>query len=154
MSPQGVNDHPHPELVDNAEYRALIEDVLRMKRAGHDAVGSAVYLEHMLRFEEFQCYPTLNVRVMQNGDLVYPCRPIADRDDGRGGVAANLLDFERFEDAFALAVRRYGQPPKGCRSCFQQCFAEPSLLVRRPLRALMELRRYGAPPARPAAEPT
>ena len=98
--------------------------------------------------------PTLNVRVMQNGDLVYPCRPIADRDDGRGGVAANLLDFERFEDAFALAVRRYGQPPKGCRSCFQQCFAEPSLLVRRPLRALMELRRYGAPPARPATEPT
>jgi hypothetical protein len=28
------------------------------------------------------------------------------------------------------------------------------LLVRRPLRALMELRRYGAPPARPATEPT
>lgn len=154
MSPQGVNDQPHTDLVDNTEYRALVEDVLRMKRAGHDAVGSTVYLEHMLRFDEFQCYPTLNVRIMQNGDLVYPCRPIAERDDGQGGVAANLLDFERFEDAFALAVGRYGQPPKGCRSCFQQCFAEPSLLIRRPFRALAELRRYTAAPARSPAEPT
>ncbi len=151
ISPQGVNDQPHADLVDNDDYRALIEDVLRMKRTGHDVLGSTVYLEHMLRFDEFQCYPTLNVRVMQNGDLVYPCRPIADRADGQGGVAANLLDFERFEDAFALAVRRYGQPPKDCRSCFQQCFAEPSLLVRRPFRALAEMRRYAARPApRPA----
>lgn len=154
MSPQGVNDQPHADLVDNAEYRALVEDVLRMKRAGHGAVGSTVDLEHMLSFDEFQCYPTLNVRVMQNGDLVYPCRPIADRDDGHGGVAANLLDYERFEDAFAVAVRRYGQPPKDCRSCFQQCFAEPSLLVRRPFRALAELRRHTAPPPRSLAEPT
>ena len=153
MSPQGVNDQPHTDLVDNAEYRTLVEDVLRMKRAGHDTVGSSVYLEHMLSFDEFQCYPTLNVRIMPNGDLVYPCRPIADRDDGRGGIGANLLDFERFEDAFAVAVRRYGQPPKGCRSCFQQCFAEPSLLIQRPIRALAELRRYTAAPARSPGEP-
>jgi len=154
MSPQGVNDRPHTDLVDNPDYRALVQDVLRMKRAGHGAVGSIVYLEHMLSFDEFQCYPTLNVRVMQNGDLVYPCRPIADRDDGRGGVAANLLDFERFDDAFALAVQRYGQPPEHCRTCFQQCFAEPSLLVRRPWRALAEMRRYAALPPRTVVEPT
>ena len=142
MSPQGRNDQPHPDLVGNAEYRALVEEVLRQKRAGCAAFGSTVYLEHMLRFDEFQCYPTLNVRVTPNGDLVYPCRPIADRHDGGGGVAANLLEFERFDDAFAVAVRRYGQPPKDCRSCFQQCFAEPSLLIRRPWRALAEMRRY------------
>jgi MoaA/NifB/PqqE/SkfB family radical SAM enzyme len=155
MSPQGLDDQPHPDLADNAAYRALVEDVLRLKRAGHDALGSTVYLEHMLRFDEFQCYPTLNVRVLPNGDLVYPCRPIADRHDGRGGVAANLLEFERFDDAFAAAVRRYGQPPKGCRSCFQQCFAEPSLLIRRPWRALAEMRRYkGTAAVAPRGVPT
>jgi len=80
------------------------------------------------------------VRVMPNGDFVYPCRPIAERDDGRGGVAANLLDYASFAAAFALAERRYGAPPPDCRSCFQQCFAEPSLLIRRPLTALDEIR--------------
>ena len=142
VSPQGVNDHPHPDLVGDPEYRELIAHVIHLKESGHDAVGSRLYLEHMLQFEEFQCYPTLNVRVMPNGDFVYPCRPIADRHDGRGGVAVNLLEVESFRDAFELAVRRYGQPPKGCRSCFQQCFAEPSLLVQKPLRALSEVRRY------------
>src|SRR4029077_14094595 len=106
MSPQGVNDQPHAELVGNPEYRALVEDVLRMKRAGQGAVGSTVYLEHMLSFDEFQCYPTLNVRILQNGDLVYPCRPIADRANGAGGVAANLLDVGHFGEAFAAAVAR------------------------------------------------
>jgi MoaA/NifB/PqqE/SkfB family radical SAM enzyme len=142
LSPQGVDDHPHPDLQADPAYRELIGAVLTLKRAGHEVVGSRVYLEHMLQFEEFQCYPTLNVRVLPNGDFVYPCRPIADRRDGRGGVAANLLEFDRFADAFALAVRRYGEPPAGCRSCFQQCFAEPSLLVQRPLSTLAEVRRY------------
>lgn len=142
ISPQGRNDQPHPDLADNAEYRELIAHVMHLKETGHDAVGSKVYLEHMLQFEEFQCYPTLNVRIMQNGDFVYPCRPISERGDGSGGVGANLLEVETFREAFESAVARYGQPPKGCRSCFQQCFAEPSLLVQRPLRALSELRRY------------
>lgn len=145
MSPQGLDDQPHAGLVASPAYRALVREVMRHKRAGADVVGSAVYLEHMLSFAEFQCYPTVNVRVLQNGDLVYPCRPIADRRDGRGGVAASLLEFERLADAFAAAVRRYGAPPEGCRSCFQQCFAEPSLLISHPLRALAEVARYHAP---------
>ncbi|MDP3936517.1 MAG: radical SAM protein, partial [Deltaproteobacteria bacterium] len=120
LSPQGLRDQPHAELLEKPEYRRLVEDVLRMKEAGYDAVGSRVYLKHILNFEEFQCYPTLNIRVMQNGDFIYPCRPIADRSDGRGGVAANLLEFDDFREAFTHAVRKYGQPPKGCRSCFQQ----------------------------------
>jgi MoaA/NifB/PqqE/SkfB family radical SAM enzyme len=142
LSPQGIDDQPHAALRDSAEYQDLIRDVIRLKDAGAPAVGSRLYLEHMLRFDEFQCYPTLNVRVLQNGDLVYPCRPIADRGNGRGGVGANLLDHERFEDAFRAAVERFGEPPLGCRSCFQQCFAEPSLLVQHPLRAAGELLRY------------
>jgi MoaA/NifB/PqqE/SkfB family radical SAM enzyme len=138
VSPQGVGDHPHQSLVDDPEYRRLMTDILRLKDEGEAVVGSRIYLRHMLTFEPFQCHPTLNVRVLQNGDFVYPCRPIAERHDGRGGVGGNLLDFTSFEDAFVSAVRRYGPPPVDCRSCFQQCFAEPSLLVRRPLAALGE----------------
>jgi MoaA/NifB/PqqE/SkfB family radical SAM enzyme len=145
LSPQGIDDQPHAQLRENTEYQALIREVIRLKDAGAATIGSRLYLEHMLRFDEFQCYPTLNVRVLQNGNLVYPCRPIADRRDGHGGVGASLLDHERFEDAFRAAVERFGEPPLGCRSCFQQCFAEPSLLVQRPARALGELLRYHNP---------
>lgn len=142
LNPQGVNDQPHSDLAKMPEYRALIEDVQSMKRAGHNVLGSAIYLATMLDFREFQCYPTVNVRIMQNGDFVYPCRPIADRHDGTGGVACNLLSIDNFQDALALAVERFGPPPKGCRSCFQQCFAEPSLFIEKPLSMLSELRSY------------
>jgi len=120
----------------------LIRDVIQMKDAGRSVIGSRVYLEHMLEFDEFQCYPTVNVRVLQNGDLVYPCRPIADQKDGRGGVAVNLLEVAEFQEAFDRSVERFGEPPLGCRSCFQQCFAEPSLLIARPDRAFGEFLRY------------
>lgn len=144
VSPQGLKDQPHVELIENSDYRELIEDVLKMKSEGHDVVGSRIYLEHLLNFDEFQCYPTLNIRIMQNGDFVYPCRPIAEKHDGRGGVAANLLDFDDFKDAFSHAVKKYGQPPKGCQSCFQQCFAEPSLLVANPRSTISEFMAYHA----------
>jgi hypothetical protein len=144
ISPQGLKDQPHEALLENADYKALIKDIIKLKNEGYDAVGSRIYLEHMLHFEEFQCYPTLNVRILQNGDFIYPCRPIADLDDGRGGIGANLLEFDHFEDAFERAVKRYGPPPEGCQSCFQQCFAEPSLLVGKPLETFSEFRRYHA----------
>jgi MoaA/NifB/PqqE/SkfB family radical SAM enzyme len=142
LSPQGIDDQPHEALRTDPAYLALIRDVIRMKDAGRAVVGSRIYLEHMLQFDEFQCYPTVNVRVAQNGDLVYPCRPIADRADGRGGVAVNLLDVAKFSEAFEQSVERFGEPPLGCRSCFQQCFADPSLLIARPDRALGEFLRY------------
>ena len=142
MSPQGINDQPHEALRSDPAYLELIRDVIRLKDEGGSIVGSRVYLEHMLEFDEFQCYPTVNVRVLQNGDLVYPCRPIADQKDGRGGVAINLLEVSEFSEAFERSVERFGEPPLGCRSCFQQCFAEPSLLIARPERAFGEFLRY------------
>jgi MoaA/NifB/PqqE/SkfB family radical SAM enzyme len=145
LNPQGVNDQPHSDLAKMPEYRALIQDIQAMKKSGRNVLGSAVYLATMLDFQEFQCYPTVNIRVMQNGDFVYPCRPIADRHDGTGGVACNLLNFDNFQDALALAVERFGPPPKGCRSCFQQCFAEPSLFIDKPLSMLSEVRSYMTP---------
>jgi MoaA/NifB/PqqE/SkfB family radical SAM enzyme len=142
LSPQGINDQPHEALRDDPAYLQLIRDVIQLKDEGGSVVGSRVYLEHMLEFEDFQCYPTVNVRVLQNGDLVYPCRPIADQKDGRGGVAVNLLEVAEFSEAFERSVERFGEPPKGCKSCFQQCFAEPSLLIARPERAFGEFLRY------------
>jgi MoaA/NifB/PqqE/SkfB family radical SAM enzyme len=142
LSPQGIDDQPHEDLRRDPAYQQLIRDVIQMKDAGRSVIGSRVYLEHMLEFDEFQCYPTVNVRVLQNGDLVYPCRPIADQKDGRGGVDVNLLEVAEFQEAFDRSVERFGEPPLGCRSCFQQCFAEPSLLIARPDRAFGEFLRY------------
>ena len=42
------------------------------------------------------------------------------------------------------ALDDYGQPPLLCSSCFQQCYAEPSLLQSQPLDWLVEQIRYPA----------
>jgi hypothetical protein len=85
---------------------------------------------------------------MPNGDLVYPCRPIELSGTTRGGRPCNLLDVKSWDEAIRLALHEYDDPPQTCTSCFQQCFAEPSLLQSRPLSLLRELRyapsRYGA----------
>jgi hypothetical protein len=51
-----------------------------------------------------------------------------------------LLDVKSWREALRLALQEFGEPPQTCTSCFQQCFAEPSLLQARPLSLLGELR--------------
>jgi hypothetical protein len=43
-----------------------------------------------------------------------------------------------------VALREYGSPPRLCSSCFQQCYAESSLLQSHPAAALNEWLRYPA----------
>ena len=43
-----------------------------------------------------------------------------------------------------LASAAYGQPPRTCHSCFQQCYIEPSLMQARPLLLAWEWLHYPA----------
>jgi hypothetical protein len=92
----------------------------------------------------YDCYPTLTPRILPNGDLIYPCRPFEKADNGQGGRPVNLLNVRTWAEAWHTAYSIYGQPPRSCSSCFQQCYTEPSLMQARPLWLAWEWLRYPA----------
>ncbi len=148
FSPQSVNNWPHYDLLTTQSYRDFIQHLIERKRRGAPILASHAYLHLLHDFTSYACYPLLVPRVMPNGDLVYPCRPIELSGTTRGGRPCNLLDVKTWNEAIRIALQEYDTPPDTCTSCFQQCFAEPSLLQAQPLSLLGELRysasRHGA----------
>lgn len=137
FSPQAIKNWPAYDLLVSPEYHALLKRLKKRKQEGTDIVGSHAYLQTLMDFNPYQCYPTLAPRVESNGDLIYPCKPIKDENNMQGGVV-NLMDFEHWQDAISTLVESYGPPPRACTSCFQQCYAESSLMQARPLTMLSE----------------
>ncbi|MEE8389476.1 MAG: radical SAM protein [Anaerolineae bacterium] len=142
FSPQAVCNWPRYDLLVSSDYKALLAHLIALKRRGSPILGSMTYLRTLLDLRPYSCYPTLVPRVMPNGDLLYPCRPIEKGGGSHGGRPCNLLEVESWDQALAIAADEYGPPPRVCTSCFQQCFAEPSLMQARPLSLLRELLFY------------
>jgi MoaA/NifB/PqqE/SkfB family radical SAM enzyme len=142
FSPQSVNNWPHYDLLTSEAYRALVSHVIQAKRHGAPVLGSLPYLRTMYTFETYACYPLLAPRVMADGTLSYPCRPIERNQDTHGGRRVNLLEVESWQTAIEQARAYYGDPPSMCSSCFQQCYVEPSLMQTHPLALLWELLRF------------
>lgn len=142
FSPQSLNNWPHYALLVSNEYRAFVTELLRLKRQGAPILGSLPYLEWMRSFAPYACYPLLAPRVLADGTLSYPCRPIERGGLAQGGREINILDAGSWEKALAQAIALYGQPPSTCGSCYQQCYVEPSLMQSRPLALLWELLAY------------
>lgn len=138
FSPQSFNNWPRYELLATPEYRAFLEQVLAAKGRGAPILGSRAYLRTLLEQTPYDCYPTLTPRILPDGWLVYPCRPMEKAGAEQGGRAVNLLQVETWSNAWEAAQKRYGEPPSACQSCFQQCYAEPSLMQSRPLELLAE----------------
>ncbi|GAB4487670.1 MAG: hypothetical protein Fur0016_01340 [Anaerolineales bacterium] len=138
FSPQSFNNWPRYELLAAPEYRTFIEKVLAAKQRGAPILGSRAYLRTLLEQTPYDCYPTLTPRILPDGWLVYPCRPMEKAGDEQGGRAVNLLEVNTWQQAWEAAQKRYGEPPSACQSCFQQCYAEPSLMQSRPLEMLAE----------------
>ncbi len=141
FSPQAANNLPRYELVVSKEYRAFIEKAIEIKKRGGRILGSFAYLKTLRDQTPYECYPTLVPRVYPDGWLAYPCRPMekaGGADGSQGGKAANLLTAETWDEAWRIARKKYGEAPTACASCFQQCYAEPSLMQARPLDYLRE----------------
>lgn len=138
FSPQSVNNWPRYELTVSPTYQAFIQKLIQLKRDGTPIMGSLAYLRTLATLEPYNCYPTLIPRILPGGELEYPCRPIAKAGNEQGGREINLLDFASWKEAWAAARQRYGEAPVACNSCFQQCYAEPSLMQSRPLEAWLE----------------
>jgi MoaA/NifB/PqqE/SkfB family radical SAM enzyme len=143
FSPQAVDNWPRYELLISPEYRAFIKRALTLKQRGAPILGSTVYLKTLLDQKPYICYPTLIPRVTPDGWLIYPCLPM-EKDGGEaGGRPVNLRDVSNWDEAWATAQARYGEAPTSCTSCFQQCYAEPSLIQSRPLTWALERLRTG-----------
>ena len=144
FSPQSFNNWPRYELMVSPEYKAFLQKLLSLKRSGAPILASELYLKTMRDLAPYDCYPTLTPRILPNGDLVYPCRPFEKADNGQGGRPVNLLDVQTWAEAWRKASAAYGQPPRTCHSCFQQCYIEPSLVQARPILMAQEWLRYPA----------
>ncbi|MBN1934317.1 MAG: radical SAM protein [Anaerolineae bacterium] len=137
FSPQSVHGWPHYDLLVSTAYRAFVRELIALKKRGAPVVGSLAYLRASIDWTPYGCFPTLVPRVLANGDLIYPCRAIEKEGSVHGG-RVNLLQVGSWREAMAAAVRTYGNPPRFCASCFQQCYAEPSLMQFQPLSFLYE----------------
>jgi MoaA/NifB/PqqE/SkfB family radical SAM enzyme len=142
FSPQAIHNWPRYELLVSDAYKRFLARLIALKRRGAPILGSMAYLRTLHDMVPYACYPTLVPRVMPNGDLLYPCRPIEKEKGSHGGRPCNLLQVTSWAQALETAVNEYGPPPRICTSCFQECFAEPSLMQARPLSLLRELIAY------------
>jgi MoaA/NifB/PqqE/SkfB family radical SAM enzyme len=144
FSPQSFNNWPRYELMVSPEYKAFIQKLLKLKNEGAPILGSRAYFKNMLELAPFDCYPTLVPRILADGELTYPCRPFEKADNGQGGRPVNLLNAKNWDEAWRTAYEIYGQPPRTCHSCFQQCYIEPSLMQAHPLMMAWEWLCYSA----------
>ncbi len=141
FSPQAVNNLPRYELATSKEYRAFIKKVIALKQRGAPILGSNSYLKMLMDQTPYECFPTLAPRIMPDGWLAYPCRPMEKAGGSpasQGGLAVNLLNVNTWDEAWKIAQEKYGAAPTSCVSCFQQCYAEPSLMQAHPLEYLRE----------------
>jgi MoaA/NifB/PqqE/SkfB family radical SAM enzyme len=144
LSPQSVNNWPQYELIASNKYNDMIQNLITAKTQGAPILGSLRYLTTIRDLKPFICYPTLVPRFYPEGAMAYPCRPIEKENNGHGSQITNIADAQSWRDTIKSALNVHGQPPHICSSCFQQCYAEPSLMQRAPLHLLMELLRFPA----------
>lgn len=142
FSPQAVHHWPRYDLLVSDTYKGFLTRLMQLKRRGALILGSMAYLRTLRDMVPYACFPTLVPRVMPNGDLVYPCRPIEKEKGEHGGRPCNLLNVASWDEALETAIAEFNPPPRICTSCFQQCFAEPSLMQARPMSLMQELLRY------------
>ncbi|MBN2117973.1 MAG: radical SAM protein [Anaerolineales bacterium] len=138
FSPQSVNNLPRYELVTSPEYRLFLEKLIRLKKQGAPIFGSLSYFRILLDQTPYECYPTLIPRILPDGWLAYPCKPMEKAGGEQGGQAVNLLNVQTWDEAWKIATKMYGEVPTSCVSCFQQCYAEPSLMQARPVEYVLE----------------
>ena len=99
---------PNLALLQNPRYQALVDKIIERRRDGTQPInGTPKTIDTLLRFRDFQCYPTMFPRVYPNGDVFYPCEPLRK-------IAGNLLRDGSLRKIFARGRKMYGDIPP-CR---------------------------------------
>lgn len=103
---------PNLALLQNPAYQELVDKIIERRRSGqHPINGTPRTIETLLRFREFQCYPTMFPRVYPNGDVFYPCEPLHT-------VCGNLLRDGSLARIFARGRKQYGEIPDCHGICY------------------------------------
>jgi MoaA/NifB/PqqE/SkfB family radical SAM enzyme len=103
---------PNLALLKSAKYQALVDKIIERRRNGKQAInGTPKTIDTLLRFRDFQCYPTMFPRVYPNGDVFYPCEPLRK-------VAGNLLRDGSLAKIFAAGKKKYGDIPPCQGICY------------------------------------
>ena len=103
---------PNLALLGNPRYQALVDKIIERRRTGMQAInGTPKTIETLLKFHDFQCYPTMFPRVYPNGDVFYPCEPLRK-------VAGNLLRDGSLRKIFAQGKKMYGDIPPCQGICY------------------------------------
>lgn len=96
---------PNLALLRNPKYQALVDTIIARRRENKQPInGTPRTIDTLLRFRNFECYPTMFPRVYPNGDVFYPCEPLRR-------VAGNLLHDGSLKKIFARGKKRYGEIP-------------------------------------------
>ena len=107
-----IEKMPNLALLRSARYQALVDKIIARRRAGKQPInGTPRTIETLLRFREFQCYPTMFPRVYPNGDVFYPCEPLRK-------IAGNLLRDGSLKKIFARGQKLYGEIPPCQGICY------------------------------------
>jgi len=103
---------PNLALLRNPHYHALVDKIIERRRSGIQTInGTPKTIETLLRFRDFQCYPTMFPRVYPNGDVFYPCEPLH-------AIAGNLLRDGSLRKIFAKGKAKYGEIPPCQGVCY------------------------------------
>jgi len=102
---------PNLALLGNPRYQALVDKIIARRRAGQPVNGTPQTIETLLRFREFECFPTMFPRVYPNGDVFYPCEPLHK-------IAGNLLRDGSLKKIFARGKQLYGDIPPCQGICY------------------------------------
>jgi MoaA/NifB/PqqE/SkfB family radical SAM enzyme len=103
---------PNLALLKNQQYQALVDKIIDRRSRGIQPInGTPKTIETLLRFGDFQCYPTMFPRVYPNGDVFYPCEPLHK-------VAGNLLRDGSLRKIFARGKSIYGDIPPCQGICY------------------------------------
>jgi MoaA/NifB/PqqE/SkfB family radical SAM enzyme len=96
---------PNLKLVADARYLALVRKIIERRRLNTQPInGTPRSIETLLRFGDFQCFPTMFPRVYPNGDVFYPCEPLRK-------IGGNLMREKSFAEVFARGKKMYGDIP-------------------------------------------
>lgn len=103
---------PNLALLKNPEYQALVDKIIERRRSGTQPInGTPRTIDTLLRFRNFQCFPTMFPRVYPNGDVFYPCEPLRK-------IAGNILRDGSLRKIFARGKGLHGDIPPCQGVCY------------------------------------
>lgn len=122
------NGNINSKFRNNKEYQNLIKEIISAKERNKLVFNTRGYLERILTFEPFTCFPLVTPHVYPNGDLLCPCQPLQKEK-------VNLIKEGSYKKALEKVTDKI---PKCSNRCYKSCYIEPSMFLQKPSLILKE----------------